>query len=165
MTWTDVVNAVKEVRPFAGFVFLFCGVGFQWWAIETGKSRLRDIARKQERLEHLAQVEVTLFRAMEAKRNEAYMALAAVCEHWNTHPGDPGLALIAVANGAGVALSRATKAWQVHLEHAYGVAPAPDAAETPGDSETDAASDAPQPPATVDLETHVDPSEVPEQER
>lgn len=165
MTWTDVVDAVKEVRPYVGFVFLLCGAGFQWWAIETGKSRLHDIARKQERLEHLARVEVSLFRTMERARNDAYCALEAVCVHWNNHPGDPGAPLIMAANNAGLALSRATMAWQQHINLAYGVTPADDDSEGPGDAEPEAEADAPPPSVTVDLEAHVDPSEVLEQER
>lgn len=163
MAWTDVVDAVKVVRPYGGFVFLLCGAGFHWWAIKTGKSRLHDIARKRERLEYLAHLEVSLFRAMEAKRNEAYQALAAVCEHWNAHPGDPGLELIVAANSAGLALSQATQAWQAHLEHAYGVETAPDNAAATIDTETE--GDAPQPSAAVDLDALAEAAEVPEQER
>ena len=165
MTWSDVLEGLKAVRWYSGLVFLLCGAGFQWWAIATGKSRLRDIARKQERLEHLAHVEASLFRTMEARRNEAYCALEAVCVHWNNHPGDPGTPLIMAANAAGLALSQATKAWQAHLNSTYGVTPAGDDAGVDGDAEAVAVDEAVPSSFTVDLDAEADPAEVPEREQ
>lgn len=165
MTWSDVLEGIQAVRPYAGFAFLLAGAGFYFWAIATGKSRLRDIARKQARLEHLAHVEASLFRTMEARRNEAYCALEAVRVHWNNHPGDPGIPLIMAANAAGLALSQATKAWQAHLNSTYGVTPAGDDAGVDGDAEAVAVDGAAPPSFTVDLDAEADPAEVPEREQ
>lgn len=122
-------------------IFLWC----HWYTqrkLERVEKRRVEVEQRRSELASLARIEVRLFQAMEEHRHEAFEALQSVYHRWTDSPGDPDADVLQRADAAGRALDSAAQEWREHLESAYGVN-----------------DDGP------DLDSDVDPADVPDAER